>query len=280
MGLRIGTNVAAIAASRNLERSSRDLQRSFEALASGSRVSHPGDDAAGFAISERRRGQESGLMQARRNADGAIGFIQVAEGGLSEQNNIVVRLREIAVQAASDTVSDEERGFLDTEFQQLTSELDRIATSTRFGQTKLLAGDNKEFEFFVGTSGNPATDVIKYNLDADTRADSLGVAGLDVTSKGDAQDVLQTLDESLMKLASTRAAFGAMQGRLEIAGNNLDVQRQNIAEARSRISDTDVAVETAKMAQAKVQQDFGVAVLAQANQSTDRALKLLMELLM
>lgn len=275
MGLRIGTNVAAIAASRNLARSSEKVQHSLEALASGSRITQPGDDAAGFAISEQLRGQESGLLQARRNADNAIGFIQVAEGGLSEQNNIVVRLREIAVQAASDTVGDDEREFLDTEFQQMTAELDRIAQSTRFGQKKLLVGTNEEFEFFVGTSGNKDTDVIKYKLDADTRAEALGISGMSVADQDDAQSVLVELDESLTKLASTRAAFGAIQGRLEIAGNNLDVQRENIAEARSRISDTDIASETADLARNRVLQDFGVAVLAQANMSNDRALKLL-----
>lgn len=276
MGLRIGTNVAAIAAARNLSRSSEQVKKSFQALSSGSRVTRPGDDAAGFAISEMLRGQESGLMQARRNADGAISLIQVAEGGLSEQNNILVRLREIGVQAASDTVNDDEREYLDTEFQQLTAEVDRIAETTRFGQKKLLVGSNEEFEFFVGTTGDSKTDVIRYKLDADTRADSLGVAGLGVSSKGDAQDVLKQLDESLAKLASTRAAFGAMQGRLEIAGNNLDVQRENIAEAHSRIADTDVAAETSNLAKGRVLQEFGTAVLAQANQAPERALKLLL----
>lgn len=275
MALRIGTNVAAIAANRNLSRNSEDMENSLERLASGSRIVHPGDDAAGFAISEQLRGQESGLMQARRNADNAIGLIQVAEGGLSEQNNIVVRLREIAVQSASDTVSDDEREFLETEFQTLIKESDRIAESTRFGQKQLLVGTNENFDFYVGTSGDAAADVINYKLEANTKSSSLGLAGLSVVDQDEAQSVLTDLDESLQKLAQARAGFGAIQGRLEIAGNNLDVQKQNVSEARSRIADVDVAEESTKLARAQVLQDVGVAVLAQANQNSYRALKLL-----
>lgn len=275
MGLRIGTNVAAIAAGNNLRKTGDRLERVFSRLSSGNRIARPGDDAAGFAISEQLRGQERGLGQARRNADNAIGLIQVAEGGLAEQNNIVVRLREIAVQSASDTVSDDEREFLDVEFQQLVAEADRIAESTRFGQRQLLVGSNEEFEFFLGTSGDPKTDVIRYRLDADTRSSSLGLAEMGVSDKDEAQSVLEDLDESLLILANARAGFGAIQGRLEIAGNNLDVQRENVSAARSRISDTDYAVEAAELAQAQVLQDFGVSVLAQANQNPARALKLL-----
>lgn len=275
MGLRIGTNVAAISAGNNLKKTGDRLERVFSRLSSGNRIARPGDDAAGFAISEQLRGQERGLGQARRNADNAIGLIQVAEGGLAEQNNIVVRLREIAVQSASDTVSDEEREFLDVEFQQLVAEADRIAESTRFGQRQLLVGSNEEFEFFLGTSGDPKTDVIRYRLDADTRSRSLGLSGMGVSDKGEAQSVLEGLDESLVVLANARAGFGAIQGRLEIAGNNLDVQRENVSAARSRISDADYAVEAVELAQAQVLQDFGVSVLAQANQNPARALKLL-----
>jgi flagellin len=275
VALRIGTNVAAIAANRSLSRTSDEMEKSLGRLASGQRIVRPGDDAAGFAISEQLRGEEKGLMQARRNADNAIGLIQVAEGGLSEQNNIVVRLREIATQAASDTVSDTEREYLDTEFQSLVSEADRIAESTRFGQKKLLVGSDESFDFYVGTSGDPASDVINYKLSANTKASSLGISGLGVSDKSDARSSLGDLDESLMKLAEARAGFGAIQGRLEIAGNNLDVQRENVASARSRIADVDVAEESSNLAKSQVLQELGVAVLAQANQNPARALKLL-----
>ncbi len=275
MSLRIGTNVAAIAASRNLSRNSEDMQHSLQRLASGNRITVPGDDAAGFAIAEQLRGQGKGLQQARRNTDNAIGLIQVAEGGLSEQNNIIVRLREIAVQAASDTVSDDEREFLDTEFQGLIAESDRIAESTRFGQKQLLVGTNEKFDFYVGVSGDPKTDVISYKLDANTRASSLGLDGTSVSDKGDAESFLKEVDESLMMLAKTRAGFGAIQGRLEIAGNNLDTQYENIAAAHSRIADVDVAEESTNLARAQILSDLGIAVLAQANQQPSRVLKLL-----
>lgn len=251
------------------------MERSLQRLASGQRIVRPGDDAAGFAVSESLRGEEAGLMQARRNTDNAIGLIQVAEGGLSEQNNIVVRLREIATQAASDTVGENEREFLDTEFQALVSEADRIAESTRFGNRKLLVGSGENFDFYVGTTGDPSSDIINYTLEANTTADSLGIAGLGVSDKSDARSSLRDLDEGLAKLAEVRAGFGAIQGRLEIAGNNLDVQRENVAAARSRIADTDVAEESSNLAKNRVLQDFGVAVLAQANQDPARALKLL-----
>lgn len=275
MALRIGTNVAAIAANRSLSKTSDELEKSLERLASGNRIVRPGDDAAGFAVSESLRGQETGLLQARRNADNAIGLIQVAEGGLSEQNNIIVRLREIATQAASDTVGDNEREFLNTEFQSLIQETDRIAESTRFGQKKLLVGSGENFDFYVGTTGDPSADVINYKLSANTQASSLGLSGLGVSDKSDARSSLSDLDESLMKLADVRAGFGAIQGRLQIAGSNLDVQRENVASARSRIADVDVADEASNLAKSQVLQDLGIAVLAQANQNPARALKLL-----
>ncbi len=275
MALRIGSNVAAISASRNLSRTNEEMQRSLTRLGSGSRIVQPGDDAAGFAISEQLRGQVSSLSQARRNADNAIGLVQVAEGGLLEQNNIAVRLREIAVQAASDTVSDRERGYLDTEFQMLVAESDRIAKSTRFGQKPLLTGSGESFDFFVGTSGDSKSDVINYKLKADSTASSLGISGMSVADQDDAQDVLGDLDGALEKLADARAGFGSIQERLQIAGNNLDVQKQNVEDARSRIADVDVAEESTQLARAQVLQDMGIAVLAQANQSSLRALKLL-----
>lgn len=275
MGLRIGTNIAAITAARNLARNSEQMSRSYQALASGNRIARPGDDAAGFAISERLRGQEKGLAQARMNSDSAVGMIQVAEGGLSEQTNIIVRLKEIAVQAASDTVGTDERGFLDTEYQSLSKELDRIAASTRYGQMQLLNGGNTTYSFFVGSSGDRSTDVIEYKMDADTRLNSLGLDGLSVTSKNNAEDALSTLDDGLKKLSQARANFGAIQERLQIAGSNLDIQRENVAEARSRITDADVAEEVTNLTRARVLQDFGTSVLAQANQEPIRALKLL-----
>lgn len=274
MGIRIGTNVASIAAQRHLARNEANVSRASRALSSGSRLVSPGDDAAAFAIAENLRGQAASLAQAKDNADAARGLIQVAEGGLNEQNNILIRLRELAVQAASDTLSDTEREFLDIEFQNLTAEFERIAQTTRYGSQKLLVGANREYEFHLGPS-NSKDDIVRYTLDADTRASTLNIDDLSVSDKDDARDALDDIDEALTKIAHARASFGALQSRLEIAAANLDLQRENILEARSRIADTDVAVEVSNLVQAQVLRDFGIAVLAQANQNPARALKLL-----
>jgi flagellin len=274
MGLRIGTNVASLAARRHLERGSDQALRASRALASGSRIGNPGDDAAGFAIAESLRGQAASLSQAKRNSDDAQGLFQVAEGGLSEQNNILVRLRELAVQSASDTVGDTERGFLDTEFQNLVSEFDRIAETTIYSHKKLLTGSNTEYSFHLG-AGNSENDDVAYKMKSDTRASSVDIKGLDVADKGNAKSSITSIDNAMEKVAQARASFGAMQSRFSIASNNLAIQEENVQAARSRIADADVANETANLAQAQVLQEFGTAVLAQANQSPARALKLL-----
>lgn len=274
MGLRIATNVSSISAQRALSKSEERTSHALRSLSTGSRIVNAGDDAAGYAISESLRGQSASLKMAKQNAEGAIGLIQVAEGGLNEQNNIVVRLRELAIQSASDTVGDSERGFLDTEFQQLSQELDRIATTTRYGDKKLLAGEEKEYSFQLGT-GNGTEDTIRYKLDTDTRSSTLGIDGLSIADQSDARNLLSELDKATVKISQARAGFGAIQSRLQIASSNLDLQHENIEAAKGRISDSDVAYETAEVTQGQIQQEFGIAALVQANQSPQRALKLL-----
>ena len=274
MGLTISTNVASIAAQRHLAKAEAQTSRAIQALASGSRLVQPGQDAAGFAIAESLRGQAASLKTTKQNADNAIGLIQVAEGGLSEQNNILVRLRELAVQAASDTVGDDERQFINVEFQQLTQEFDRIAKTTRYANKNLLTGTNEEYSFQIGT-GNKDEDVIRYRLEADTRIDSLGLSGIGVEDQRDARYVLNDIDQAMLKMANARAGFGAIQSRLEIAGNNVQQQYENIRAAHSRIADADVAYEVAQLTQGQILQDFGTSVLAQANQNPSRAAKLL-----
>ncbi len=274
MGLRIATNVASISAQRQLARSERRTTHAMQALASGSRIVQAGDDAAGFAISEVLRGQSSSLRQAKNNAENAKGLIQVAEGGLNEQNNIVIRLRELAVQSASDTVSEDERGYLNEEFKQLLSEMNRIAKTTTYGNKTLLAGSNEKFEFQLGVH-NREEDIIRYTLDTNTTTGALGLDSMSIQDRDEARDNLTVLDDATGKLAKARAGFGAIQSRLEVASNNLDLQNENITAARSRISDADVAFESAELVQGQVAQDFGISVLSQANQSSQRALKLL-----
>ena len=161
MGLRINTNVPSLLAQRNLRTTRSSLDRSLERLSSGSRINHAGDDAAGLAISESMRSQIRGLSQAERNAQDGISVIQIAEGALAEVSNILIRMRELGVQAASDTIGQNERKFLDVEFQQLMSEIDRIAASTEYNGVKLLNGQASSFEIQVGTKNNPLVDRVK-----------------------------------------------------------------------------------------------------------------------
>jgi flagellin len=274
VAFRIGTNVVPLAAARHLNQAQRQIDKSLSSLAAGSRIVRAGDDAAGFAISEGLRGQLGGTKQAKFNAESAISLVQTAEGGLNEQNNILVRLRELAVYAASDTIGDEERGYLNTEFTQLTDEFDRIAKSTRYGHKQLLTGTGEQFEFQVGAFQGDE-NVIKFKLDANTTADDAGIGGLEISDQSSALSALSDLDGALSKVAEVRSTFGAMQSRFQHAIDALSVQAENLAEARGHIVDVDMAEEVANLTQAQVQQQAGTSVIAQANQNAMRALRLL-----
>ncbi len=274
MGLRINTNVAAIAAQRNLGNSQEKQNHALQAISSGSRIVKAGDDPAGLAISENLRGQIASIKQARSNSNNAVSLIQVAEGGLNEQNNVLIRLRELSIQAASDNVSDVERGFLDNEYQQLTQEFDRIAKTTKFGNKSLLDGNGGDYTFHVGAFAGPENQ-IKYKLDANSTASNLDISGLSVKDRDSASDNLNNLDKALVGISSIRANFGAIQSRLQATTSNLDTQFENLSASKSRLSDADIAYESAQLVQGQVQQEAGVSVLAQANQLPLRALKLI-----
>ena len=274
MSFRITTNMPSLTAQRYLGLAQKQTEASLSAIASGSRVTSPGNDAAGFAISEVLRGQISGTRTARSNAVAANSMIQTAEGALNEQNNIIIRLRELAVQAASDSIGDDEREYLDNEYQQLTDEFDRIAESTRYGNKQLLTGSGEEFEFQVGANGNDE-DMINYKLEANTTASSVGISGLGVSDQSDARSALADLDEAVIRLSSARAGLGAIQSRLQHAEDHLWVMEEGLRIARSNIVDTDVAEETAKLTQSQVLQEAGISVLAQANQNAERVVRLL-----
>jgi flagellin len=277
MGLRINTNVPSLVAQRNLRTNRALLDRTLERLSSGSRINHAGDDAAGLAISETLRAQIRGLGQAERNASDGISLIQVAEGGLSEISNILIRMRELGVQAASDTVGTRERKFLDTEFQQLGEEIDRIANSTEFNGNKLLNGSGSTFEIQIGTKNNPLVDRIKLfdPYASNVNLVSLGINLSNVADKTSAQNCLASLDSALNSATSIRAEFGAMQNRLQSVINNLAVNKENMTAANSRIRDADLAEETSEMTKAQILNQAGVSVLAQANSSMKSVLGLL-----
>ncbi len=277
MGLRINTNVPALVAQRNLRMTRASLDQSLERLSSGSRINHAGDDAAGLAISENLRAQLKGLGQAERNAQDGISLVQIAESAMADVSNIMIRLRELGVQAASDTVGPQERKFMDVEFQQLLQEIDRIANSTEFNQVPLLNGTAPAFEIQIGTGNNPDTDRIKLfeGNAADINVVALGINLASVADKASAQNSLAAIDSALNSVTAIRAEFGAMQNRLQTVVNSIMVRRENISAANSRIRDTDVAEETTKLTKSQILMQSGVAVLGQANSAIKSALGLL-----
>jgi flagellin len=277
MGLRINTNVPSLVAQRNLRGTRVNLDRTFERLSSGSRINHAGDDAAGLAISENMRAQIRGLGQAERNAQDGVSLVQVAEGGISEISNILIRLRELGVQAASDTVGPQERGFMNVEFQQLLEEIDRISNATNFNNVPLLNGTAGVFEVQVGTGNNPTIDRIKLfaNGSADVNVTSLGLNLANVQDKLSAQNSLAAIDKALDHVTATRAEFGALQNRLQSVINNITISKENLAAANSRIRDADMAEETSELTKNQVLMQSGVSVLTQANTTIKTALGLL-----
>ena len=276
MGLRIATNVTAVNAQRQMAMTRQGLDKSLERLASGSRINHAGDDAAGLAISENLRAQVRGIRQAKRNGLDGVSLIQVSEGGLNELSNMLIRLRELAIQAASDTIGDTERQFADREFQSLKQEMDRIANVTQFNGIPLLNGKAGIFEIQVGTHNNPILDRIVYNGDrADASVDALKLGGESVATKQGAQLSLSVIDDALVRTNSIRADLGAMQNRLQSTINNLSISDENLSAANSRIRDTDMAEEVSEMTKSNILMQSGISVLGHANNLNSSALKLL-----
>lgn len=276
MGLRINTNMMSINAQRNLRGTKLAQQSTSEKLSSGSRINKSADDAAGLAISENLSAQIRSFKQSARNAQDGISFIQVAEGGMNEVGNMIVRLRELAVQSASDTIGPKERGYLDKEAQQLKREIERIAQGTEYNGQNLLNGSGEKMDFQIGIKNNEFLDRISYNpAKTNVSLESLGLSEIDISEKAGAQNSLANLDDSLSVLNQNRSSLGALQNRLNSTINNTEVAIENLSAARSRIKDADVATQSAEMARTSIMLQSGVSVLAQANQSQAMALKLL-----
>jgi flagellin len=253
------------------------LDTTLERLSSGSRINHAGDDAAGLAISESLRAQIRGLSQAERNSQDGISLVQVAEGAMSEVSNILIRLRELGVQASSDTVGPTERGFLNLEFTQLLQEVDRIAKSTVYNNVPLLNGSAQAFEIQIGTSNNPLTDRVRLFADgaADVSTVALGMNLATVADKVSAQNSLASIDQAISSVTSMRAEFGALQNRPQSVINNIQISKENMATANSRIRDADIAEESTSLTKNQILMQSGVSVLGQANTTIKTALNLL-----
>ncbi|NNL67817.1 MAG: flagellin FliC [Myxococcales bacterium] len=273
MGLRINTNTASLNAQRNLTQTTDSLQRSLERLSSGLRITRASDDAAGLAISERLRAEVRSLQQAQRNGLDGVSLLQVGEGALNESSGLLIRMRELAIQSANGTLGAGERTTLNAEFQDLIAEIDRVANVTEFNGTKLLDGTAPTVTFQIGAN-NTANDQISVTGVNATSA-GLGVNLLAVDTDVNARAALDTLDTAIDSVSSLRAGFGTAQNRLESAIRSIAVSVENTAAAESRIRDVDVASETAILTRNQVLQQAGIAVLAQANVSTQNALLLL-----
>jgi flagellin len=276
VGLRINTNVASLNAQRNLRGPRLSMNKSLEKLSSGQRINRAGDDAAGLAISENLKAQVRGLKQAERNAEDGISLVQIAEGALSEVSNILIRLRELGVQAASDTIGSTERKFLNVEFEQLTSEVDRIANSTEFNRVPLLNGTGAVFDIQIGTRNDPISDRLTFDASsADVNVAALGLNLASVADKISAQNSLSSIDQAIISVSGIRADFGALQNRLQSTVNNIAVSVENLSAANSRVRDTDIAAETAELTRNNILMSAGTSVLSQANASTRNALNLI-----
>jgi flagellin len=274
MGLRIHTNIASMTAQRALAAVTERLARNYQRLATGLRIATAADDAAGLAISERLRAQIRSLDQARRNAADGISLVQSGEGALSEVGDILVRLRELAVQSANGSVSGQDRATLDEEFQQLVAEVDRIGRGTEWNGIRLLDGSSSSVVFQIGFGTEPGIDTLAAAL-SPVLATGLGLDVLGVSNVGAATTSLAALDSAIDSVSRVRGRFGAMQNRLESTIRNLAVQQENLSAAESRIRDVDIARETAEMAKNQILQQAAIAMLAQANLQPQLALRLL-----
>lgn len=276
MSLRVTTNIPSINANKTIGTLTRDLEKSYAQLSSGSRITKAADDAAGLSISETLKGTIRGYGQAKRNSEDGISMVQVAEGGLSEISNMLSRMRELAVQASSDTIGEQERGFVDLEVQQLKNEIQRLAETTRFGSIKLLDGSGDVYDFQVDINNDDFADRIKFDAGAqNAQLAALGIDSLSFDSKAGAQEGLEIVADSQVKINGQRAVLGALQNRLVSTIENLSTSVENFSAANSRIRDADVAQSSADLARNQVLQQATIGVLAQANQSTAGALKLI-----
>ncbi|TPV95510.1 MAG: flagellin FliC [Myxococcales bacterium FL481] len=276
MTISLRTNVASIQANAALNRTNHRLTDNMTRLSSGLRINRAGDDAAGLAISEKFSADIRSLSQLKRNANDGISLIQTAEGALSEVSQILMRMRELAIQGATDTVADPQKAFLQEEFNELKSEIRRIGSTADFNGITLLSGtygSTNALTFQVGLTGEAAQQ-ISVSL-ATMTPTAIGVDTISVTSSDDSRASLSVIDSALSTLSAQRAVMGAAQNRLQVAVNNISTQFTNINAANSRIRDVDVAEETAHMSRNQILMQGGVAVLAQANSIPQLAVRLL-----
>ena len=274
MGLRVNSNIASLNAQRSLSTTTERLQANYRRLSTGLRISTASDDAAGLAISERFRAQVRSTNQAIRNAQDGISLTQTGEGALNEVSSILIRMRELSIQASNGTVSDADKSTLNQEFSDLINEIDRIAQSTTFNGVNLLDGTGSTLVFQVGTGTAAGIDTIQLST-SDTLASTLGLSSLDIGSSGSPTVAVSMLDTAINSVSRVRGQFGAAQNRLSTTIANLQIQSETLSAAEPRIRDVDVAVETSALTRNSILQQAAISILAQANTQPQAALTLL-----
>jgi flagellin len=278
MALSVLTNVASLNAQRNLSSTQKALSDSIGRLSSGMRINKAGDDAAGLGISENLKANIRSLSQAQRNANDGISMSQVAEGSMNEMQGIVSRMRELAVQSANSTLGSNERGYIQTEFTQLSSEINRIGAVTEFNGQKLLDGSASTgltFQVGIHNSTNDRISMSITKLTTSTLGSTVKIAAASLSTVANAQTAISVFDKAIQQLSQSRAKVGASQNRMQVTVSNLATSHENLSAANSRIRDVDVAEETANMTKSQILSQAGLAVLAQANQLPQSALSLL-----
>lgn len=275
MSISLLSNIASMNAAHHLERNNDTFSRAAEKVASGKRINRSGDDAAGLSISFGLEAKLRSIGQARRNAQDALSLMDVASGGMNEVGNLIVRLRELAIQASSDGISDRERSMLELESTQIKDEVERLSQATRYFDTPLLNGSGKDFTFQIGIDNNEHNRLTYSSSSLDLRATKLGIDGISMNDVDSARDALASVDEALIRMNTPRAQIGALQSRMSSVISNLNTYEESMTAALSRIRDADIATEIANAVRGQVLQRAGISILAQANQQPAVALKLL-----
>ena len=276
MAIRINTNVQSVFAQKHLARTQRDLRGTMEHLSSGLRLTRAADDAAGMGVSQKMRAHIQSLKMAQRNTNDGISMVQTAEGGLAETGDILARMRELAVESASEVLQATERAYLQTEFVTLQNELERIADSTEFNGLNLSDGTTTQISVQVGIFNVAAQDRITVDLQ-DSQTATLGVnsAVVDLSTAANSQSAITAIDTAIDSVNNSRSTYGAVQNRLTSALRNLENYTENLVETESRIRDVDFAQATADMSRHQIFSQAGISVLSQANQNPQAALSLL-----
>ncbi|MCK5882232.1 MAG: flagellin FliC [Bacteriovoracaceae bacterium] len=273
--MKVNTNPQSMAAQRALRNNGLEKEKVLSQLSSGERIDHAAVDPAGLAISEKMKANIRSTAMAKRNVNDAISMIQTAEGSLDVMSSMSIRMRELALQTANDTLATTERKMVDLEFQQLKTEINRVISKTEFNGKKLLSGNTEGFDFQVGISAEKS-NVLAYDVGSAVKnLSTLGISSNNVRSKVSSQNALSKMDGVLDKISKSRASLGSLSGRMDSSLQNLGISEENLSASNSQIRDTDIARAASDNVKLSIIRDAATATLAQSNQTPQNALKLI-----